>query len=136
MKRVDWSELIGEVLETLVITQRELAAKCGVSERTLSVWKTGRRSPNARSRRQLARVAREAGTTPELFAWRHALGLATPDEAAPYDPAATPNVSALADLLAQLPVEVRAEVLAFTRFKMGLRDTDADNHRPGPEASD
>jgi len=116
MEHVNWSELIGELLETLVVTQRELAVRCGVSERTFSVWKTGKRSPNAHSRRKLTRVAREAGVAPELFAWQRALELATPDQAGPE----SPRVSELAELLAQLPLEVRAEVLAFARFKMAL----------------
>lgn len=43
--RLDWSSLINELLEILVINKAKFAWKCGVSQTSVSNWSTGFRKP-------------------------------------------------------------------------------------------
>ena len=58
---VDWANVVLAILDRLLLTQAELAARCKVAQQTVSGWKTGARTPGRYAQRQLVQLAREAG---------------------------------------------------------------------------
>ena len=60
MKKVDWSVLIIDLMESLVLTQANLAEKCQVTQQSISNWKNGLRTPGVYARKKIRELASEA----------------------------------------------------------------------------
>lgn len=60
MKKVDWSALIIDLMESLVLTQANLADKCQVTQQSISNWKNGLRTPGVYARKKIRELASEA----------------------------------------------------------------------------
>ena len=60
MKYLNWSALVDDIQEILVMTQTTLAEKCQVTQQSVSNWKTGVRSPGVYARNVLRELCNEA----------------------------------------------------------------------------
>ncbi|MFA6293214.1 MAG: hypothetical protein WC637_15620 [Victivallales bacterium] len=59
VKRIDWNLLVMEMLEGMLLTEKELAKRCKVSQQCVSTWKIRTRKPGPYAKRKLAEIARE-----------------------------------------------------------------------------
>ena len=124
---VDWAGVVLAVLDRLLLTQTELAARCKVAQQTVSGWKTGTRTPGRYAQRQLVQLAREAGVSepniPYPGTMAPILGIA---EQSPAKPAANKSADAALKaewlrLLETLPEPERQELLDYARFKVNRK---------------
>ena len=60
MKYINWSLLTDDLLEILILNQETLANKCGVTQQSISNWRTGVRSPGVRPRAVLRQLCEQA----------------------------------------------------------------------------
>jgi transcriptional regulator with XRE-family HTH domain len=120
---VDWGKVVLAILDRLLLTQAELAARCKVAQQTVSGWKTGARTPGRYAQRQLVQLAREAGLSASNIPYS---GAAAPilnvAEQLPAKTAAGKNADAALKtewlrLLEALPEAERQELLDYARFK-------------------
>ncbi|OGV66935.1 MAG: hypothetical protein A3K19_03640 [Lentisphaerae bacterium RIFOXYB12_FULL_65_16] len=65
---IDWGGVVNAILDRLLLTQGELAERCGVSQQTVSAWKTGGRSPGRSAQRRLSQLTQDIGE-PERDRW-------------------------------------------------------------------
>ena len=118
MQAMDWPALVKAITGRLMISQVELAERCGVAQQTVSAWKRGRRVPSLYARRKLRDLATEAGVP---FPASEATGMPASDmesaEAAGEWPVASPVLRELIAVARKLPDAVLREVLDFARFK-------------------
>jgi len=133
MKNVDWRQVISEILDRLIITQSELADRLNVAQQTVSTWKNGKRGPNTYSRRQLSKLANEAGVDLVLYRYDEArpprrLALYEDSEESPPRPCS--DLRELIRRLQEAPEDVRREVMEFATFKMWLRGKDTTDGKP------
>ncbi|MEI8078704.1 MAG: hypothetical protein WCH61_03625 [bacterium] len=120
---VDWGKVVLAILDRLLLTQAELAARCKVAQQTVSGWKTGARMPGRYAQRQLVQLAREVelpepnipcpGTAAPV------LGIAEQSPAKPTTgkSADTAQKAEWLRLLETLPEAERQELLDYARFK-------------------
>ena len=131
-KTADWSKVAAAILDRLLLTQAELAARCKVAQQTVSGWKTGVRTPGRYAQRQLVQLAREAGL-PDLPYANFPAPVMSLAEAAPAKPVAGKGADAAQKvewvrLLETLPEAERRELLDYARFKANrIRGTTAQN---------
>ncbi|MCM8540635.1 MAG: hypothetical protein NE328_10200 [Lentisphaeraceae bacterium] len=59
--RVNWSAVITDLLEILVLTRERLALKCDVSKAAMSFWTTGKQKPQGYARLVLVNLAKDEG---------------------------------------------------------------------------
>ena len=60
MKHFNWSVLVDDIKEILVINQTQLAEKCEVTQESVSNWKTGVSKPGVYARHLLGELCQEA----------------------------------------------------------------------------
>ena len=116
MKTIDWPKLIQGILDRLILSQGELAIRCSVSQQTLSTWKTGRSQPGIKGKRQLIKLANDAGIHLGRFT-----EIATFND--PGEDKLTrmsPPVLEFCRLLQMLPVKQQRQVEEFARFKLAM----------------
>ena len=60
-KNVNWSELVEDISENLILTQAQFAEKCQTTQQSVSNWKTGIRRPGVYARGKIRNLAKDAG---------------------------------------------------------------------------
>ena len=124
---MDWAGVVLAILDRLLLTQAELAARCKVAQQTVSGWKTGVRTPGRYAQRQLVQLAREAGLPEPAGLYPPvAPPLANIAEQSPAKPATGKGTDAALKgewlrLLEALPATERQELLDYARFKAGRK---------------
>ena len=128
---VDWGKVVLAILDRLLLTQAELAARCKVAQQTVSGWKTGARTPGRYAQRQLVQLAREAGLPePNIPYPGAAVPILNVAEQLPAKPAASKGADAALKtewlrLLEALPEPERQELLDYARFKANRKHATA-----------
>jgi len=130
MKNVDWPQLVKAILETLIITQSQMAERCGVSQQTVSTWKRAKRTPNIYSQRQLANLAQEAGINLIFFTEAPSRALPIHETATRDDAGPRQELLDFARYLERAPEDIRREVIEFARFKMWRRAKSMTGEEP------
>ena len=119
MDSIDWSRLIVALSERLIISQTELAQRCDVAQQTVSSWKTGKNSPGIYARRQLMKLADEAGLSIALFSrspeYYGGVEKRNGDAVAQ---GLSEDVMEFARFFQKLPRNIQDEVRAFAAFKL------------------
>ena len=59
--KYNWSLLVKEIQDTVFMSQTEMAAKCKVSQQSISNWMSGTRNPGSVATSELLKLATEAG---------------------------------------------------------------------------
>ncbi|HBC87058.1 MAG TPA: hypothetical protein DCZ94_08900 [Lentisphaeria bacterium] len=59
MKTIDWYLLVRDIMELKCMNQQELAAACGISQQSVSLWKNEIRNPGIRTKQKLLAFARK-----------------------------------------------------------------------------
>ncbi|MBN1863833.1 MAG: hypothetical protein JW808_02915 [Victivallales bacterium] len=103
--KVIWPKVVDFVLEELIISQKELAEYCGVTQQCVSNWKISRRAPGSVARRKLFECLKQNGIRLSLFY----------DEDYP-KVNADPGLDELRDIYMSLPYSSRETLLEFARF--------------------
>jgi len=105
MANIDWRHVISELLDRLLLTEKDFARLCGVSRQTVSNWKHGRRSPGVYSRKKMLEIMEkmkiEVGDLSSP-----GKGLKTRDK----------DVKTLVEIYGRLPDSRKKELLNFARY--------------------
>jgi len=61
VKKIDWHLLTRELLDGLFLSQHDLAARCRVSQQSISNWKNNTRNPGIFAKQMLFKLAQKEG---------------------------------------------------------------------------
>jgi len=61
MKKINWSELIFDLTEALIMNQTDLAKAIGTTQQSISNWLNGRRGPSDFKAKIILELAEQAG---------------------------------------------------------------------------
>jgi transcriptional regulator with XRE-family HTH domain len=122
VNNLEWEKLVVAIMDGLIISQADLAARCSVAQQTVSTWKKGTRTPSVHARRQLIALANEAGLSLSYFS-RASRFVSYGDIAElPVERAIDDQTSPILAILRQLPLHDRQDVTTYARYKL-------DSHR-------
>lgn len=66
-RRIDWQQVIITVQDDLFYSQKEIAARLGVTQQAVTNWRNRVRAPAPASKRQLTKVIEDAGLDMQIF---------------------------------------------------------------------
>ena len=109
-------EVLREIRRRLLLSQAEIAERCGVSQQAVSAWKRGRRQPALYGRRALLKLLAEAGVEPRYQEEDDGQEGSAVEGRVEWG-SGSADLRELVRVYGSLPPAARKEVLAFSRFK-------------------
>jgi PAS domain S-box-containing protein len=110
MKSVDWSVLVKHILDGFILSQKELADLCGVTQQTVSNWVKNNSSPGSFARRKLLDIVENSLDRINDLSLRE-------NEIRTESELPAKNVKIFAELLEQVNSQVKKERLELLKYQ-------------------
>jgi transcriptional regulator with XRE-family HTH domain len=114
MEELDWSRLMDDLLEGMIITQTDLAAKCEVTQQSISNWKNGIRSPAGFAREKIYELLDDASLSKDEYVLKD--GICSKKKLRKVNPKLPGDVLKFAMKLSLSPKRKRTEAIKLAEF--------------------
>jgi len=133
---MDWTALVRKLLDDLMLSQSELARLCGVSQQSVSNWRSGKRKPELYAKRKLLQIFQE--NSMKLYSQEPAASEADAKPSRKENAAAISPPAEFIDIFDKMPASKQQELVEISRRKKAEEELKISqrNYRLLMESSD